>query len=90
MSINSGDNQTDKKALQAKEKTNFETKQGTEKPEKSEKTEKARKKKEVPEKKVRVVRKQHFGFRDEYNLSKKEERPKSQPAKARHQSNHLL
>ncbi len=47
MSFNSRDNQTNKKALQAKEKANSQTKQGTEKPEKSEKTEKARKEKKM-------------------------------------------
>ncbi len=43
MSLNSKDNQTDKKALQAKKKANPQTEQGTEKPEKSEKTEKTEK-----------------------------------------------
>ncbi len=45
MSLNFRDKQTDKKALQAKEKANPQTEQETEKPEKSEKTEKARKEK---------------------------------------------
>ncbi len=45
MSLNSKDNQTNKKVLQAKEKTNFQIEQGLEKPEKSEKTKKARKEK---------------------------------------------
>lgn len=45
MSLNSKDNQTNKKALQAKEKTNLWAKQQIEKPEKFEKSEKARKRK---------------------------------------------
>ncbi len=45
MSLNSKEDQTDKKALQTKEKVNRQTEQGTEKLERSEKTEKARKEK---------------------------------------------
>ncbi len=50
MSVNSRDNQTDKKALQTKKKTNPQAKQWTEKPEKSKKTEKARNEKKKNQK----------------------------------------
>ena len=43
MSLNLRDNQTDKKALQAKEKASSQVEQATEKPKRSEKSKKARK-----------------------------------------------
>lgn len=75
---------------QSQGKANFQAKQGAGKFEKSEKSKKARKKKEESEKKARATRSQYSDLKDKYDSSKKEERPKSQPTKAKPQSNHLL
>ena len=91
MSLNSRNNQTNKKAPQSKEKGSPQAKQGIEKPKRSKKSKKTRKKKEKPEKEMRVTRKQHFGLRYKCNFYKgQKEWPKLQSTSKKPQPDHLL